>query len=225
MPTPIGGKKQNKSWQKTKSENTKTLILEATLDCFLKLGYNNTTTEKVAAAAGVSRGAMLHHFPQRSELIHAAVIYLHKKRLDVFNEQLTKLNFDAKYSLMGEGIDTFWEQLRSPLFTIFYELQVAARTDPELEAVLKPATVEYQKSWGGMAERIFPDLALSERFSLATRVTVFLLEGMAMDRISSNNSRSEVITDEVIAWLKQALREMFVDVEGIDRESARKLSG
>ena len=225
MTIPIDELEGNKSWQKTKSENTKALILEATLDCFLELGYNNTTTEKVAAAAGVSRGAMLHHFPQRSELIHAAVLFLHRKRLDLFNEQLTRLNFDAKYSLMEEGIDTFWEQLKSPLFTIFYELQMAARTDPELESVLRPATAEYQKSWRSIAEKIFPDLALSERFNLANRVTVFLLEGMAMDRSSMSHRRNVEIADEVVSWLKKSLREMLADVEGIDRESARKRSG
>jgi len=223
--TPIDELDGNKSWQKTKSENTKALILEATLDCFLELGYNNTTTEKVAAAAGVSRGAMLHHFPQRSGLIHAAVLYLHKKRLDLFHEQLTRLNFDAQFSLMEEGIDTFWEQLKSPLFTIFYELQMAARTDPELKSVLRPATSEYQKSWRSIAERIFPDLALSEKFNLANRVTVFLLEGMAMDQISMSERRNVEVADEVVRWLKKSLREMLADVEGIDRESARKRSG
>lgn len=225
MTKPIEELNGNKSWQQTKSEKTKALILEATLDCFLNLGYNNTTTEKVASTAGVSRGAMLHHFPQRSELIHAAVLYLHKKRLDLFNEQLTRLNFDAKYSLMEEGIDTFWEQLKSPLFTIFYELQMAARTDLELESVLRPATSEYQKSWRSMAEKIFPDLALSEKFALSTRVTVFLLEGMAIDRTSMSYRKSEEIADEVVSWLKKALREMFTDVEGIDRQAARNRSG
>jgi len=211
-----------KSWQKAKSENTKTLILEATLDCFMTLGYNNTTTEKVASKAGVSRGAMLHHFPQRSDLIHAAVLFLHKKRLELFHEQLTRINFDAKYSQLGEGIDSFWGQLKSPLFTIFCELQLAARTDAELKSVLGPATREYQRSWLNMAVSIFPDFALSEKFMMANRITVFLLEGMAMDRAIEGEAKREEIAEQVISWLKTALREMFRDVEGIDRESAKK---
>ena len=209
-----------KSWQKTKSENTKMLILKATLDCFLALGYNNTTTEKVASKAGVSRGAMLHHFPQRSDLISAAVLFLHKKRLDLFREQLTEINFAAKYSKLEEGIDSFWEQLKSPLFTIFCELQLAARTDAALKSVLVPATREYQRSWKNMAESIFPDFALSEKFRMANRITVFLLEGMAMDRAIVGEAKGEDIAEQVITWLKIALKEMFRDVEGIDRESA-----
>ena len=81
-----------KSWQKTKSEQTKTAILNAALDCFLSIGFNNTTTEKIAKQAKVSRGAMLHHFPQRLDLIRASVQHLHRKRLEAFEETLSKLN-------------------------------------------------------------------------------------------------------------------------------------
>ena len=66
----------DKTWQQTKSEITRNTILDAAIDCFYELGYGNTTTEKVAKRAGVSRGAMLHHFPSRLELIKAAVARL-----------------------------------------------------------------------------------------------------------------------------------------------------
>ncbi|MFP6802694.1 MAG: helix-turn-helix domain-containing protein, partial [Pseudomonadales bacterium] len=49
---------RDKTWQQTKSENTRAAILEAALACFYDLGYGATTTEKVAKRAGVSRGAM-----------------------------------------------------------------------------------------------------------------------------------------------------------------------
>ena len=49
----------NKTWQQTKSKNTRNTILDAAIECFYKFGYNNTTTEKIAIEAGVSRGAML----------------------------------------------------------------------------------------------------------------------------------------------------------------------
>ena len=56
---------RDKTWQQTKSENTRAAILEGALACFYDLGYRATTTEKVAKRAGVSRGAMLYHFPSR----------------------------------------------------------------------------------------------------------------------------------------------------------------
>jgi hypothetical protein len=73
-----------------------------------------------------------------------------------------------------------------------------------------------------MAMRIFPDLALSEKFDLANMVTLFLLEGMAMDRANMGERGTEDIAEKVKNWLKVTLKEMLSDVEGIDRESAIK---
>lgn len=70
------------SWQAQKSAMTRDRILEAAISCFINLGYTNVTTAKVASTAGVSRGAMLHHFPSKTELIQAAVEYLHDRLLE-----------------------------------------------------------------------------------------------------------------------------------------------
>ncbi len=79
------------SWQAQKSAMTRDKILEAAVDCFIHLGYTNVTTAKVASAAGVSRGAMLHHFPSKTELIQAATEYLHGKLLEDFTSRVRKI--------------------------------------------------------------------------------------------------------------------------------------
>jgi hypothetical protein len=43
-----------------------------------------------------------------------------------------------------------------------------------------------------------------------------------MDRAIVGEAKREDIAEQVITWLKTALKEMFRDVEGIDRESAKK---
>ncbi len=45
-----------KTWQQTKSHLTRKAILAPGVHCFFALGYSNTATENIAAAAGVSRG-------------------------------------------------------------------------------------------------------------------------------------------------------------------------
>ncbi len=206
-----------KTWQQTKSENTRTTILEATLKCFYDLGYNNTTTEKVARKAGVSRGAMLHHFPSRIELIRAAVIHLNQKRLQLFEEQERLINENAEHSLIEEGIDAYWDQLHSPLFTIFHELQVASRTDPGLKEILIPAIREFDNSWQKVSVNVFPDLALSEAFDTANMLTLYLLEGMAVRGVTTGR-----IPARMIPWLKTQLRAMFADVSEVNRETASR---
>ena len=90
---------------------------------------------------------MLHHFPQRLDLIRASVQHLHRKRLEAFEETLSKLNENADFTLVGEGIDAFWDQLQSPLFAVYCELLVASRTDAELKGMLAPAIRDFQTAW------------------------------------------------------------------------------
>ena len=215
MTLPRAQSDADKTWQQTKSENTRTAILDATLECFYELGYNNTTTEKVAGKAGVSRGAMLHHFPSRKALIRAAVMHLNQKRLMQYEEVELKINQGARHSRIGEGIEAFWEQLKSPLYTVFHELRVVARTDADLQEVMNSALAEIEESWVKVTHRLFPDLALSEEWATANLVSKYLLEGMAM-----RGDTEGPVPALIVPWLKERLVEMFSDVREVDRQTA-----
>ena len=51
----------------------RTRLLDATIDCLVERGWSGTTTTLVSQRAGVSRGAQLHHFPTKRDLVVAAV--------------------------------------------------------------------------------------------------------------------------------------------------------
>ncbi|HWL49839.1 MAG TPA: helix-turn-helix domain-containing protein, partial [Acidimicrobiia bacterium] len=57
-------------------------LLEATVECLVELGWAGTTTTVVSERAGVSRGAQLHHFPSKQDLVVAAVEHLSERRRD-----------------------------------------------------------------------------------------------------------------------------------------------
>ena len=216
LPKPIEvADNRDKTWQQTKSENTRAAILEAALACFYDLGYGATTTEKVAKQAGVSRGAMLHHFPSRQHLVLEAVRHIYSKRLQIFKERELKVNEGAEHTRISEGIDAYWQQLQSPLFTVFHELSVAARTDDDLREAMAMEHQNLDKSWVKVAVRLFPDLAQSEDFETANLLTVCLLEGMANRGITSGK-----IPGKMIPLLKRQLSEMFADVRYVDRSIA-----
>ena len=54
--------------------------MEVTIDCLTELGWAGTTTTEVSQRAGVSRGAQLHHFPSKQDLVVAAVEHLTERR-------------------------------------------------------------------------------------------------------------------------------------------------
>ena len=85
-------KRNEKGWQAEKSAMTRLAILEATIQCLLELGYANTTTALIANYAGVSRGAMMHHFPSRMSVMRAVVDHLHQLRLQEYLELMADID-------------------------------------------------------------------------------------------------------------------------------------
>ena len=212
-----------KTWQQTKSANTRHSILDAAIRCFYEFGYNNTTTEKIAKEAGVSRGAMLHHFPSRSELIKASVRHLNEQRIALYLSEESDIQEGAEHSRVEEGIDAYWKQLNTPAFVVFHELQVAARTDPELLEVMIPAIEEFDRLGMKATRELFPDLAMSEEFRRANSLSLYLLEGMAANRFTRDPGP---VVEELLVWLKGELRRSFQDVlTSVDRESAKRRIG
>lgn len=207
----LAAEKGRQTWQQTKSQLTRTAILQAAVECFYEHGYNHTTTDNIATRAAVSRGAMLHHFPSRAELVRATVEYLNQQRIEMFAREETQVQRDAEYSRVEEGIDSYWAQLNTPVFIVFHELKIAARTDQELAQTITPALRQFEAAWYAAVKDIFPDLAMSEAFERANYLTKYMLEGMAVARFAEGDKVPE---EMMLSWLKQELRRSFADVLG-----------
>ena len=59
-------------------------MLAATIDCLVERGYANTSTRHIAARAGVTLGALQHHFSGKADLMAAAVKTLGDRMADEF---------------------------------------------------------------------------------------------------------------------------------------------
>jgi AcrR family transcriptional regulator len=168
-------------WQAAKSALTRGDTLDAALRCFLKLGYSATTTLAIAKEAGVSRGAVVHHFPTRQDLVRAAIECLAVRRMDDFKNLLANLPPDVPQE--QAGLEAYWRHLGSPDFLVFHELVVMARTDPVLEALLRPSLLTIEAQWRSDIRTLFPQWAkLGEKFEFAMDLTQFLLETIALRR-------------------------------------------
>ncbi|CAN5740870.1 TetR/AcrR family transcriptional regulator [soil metagenome] len=117
--------------QAERSAETRTRLLDATIDCLVRYGYGGTTTPRVAEMAGVTRGAQVHHFGSRDDLLLAALQYLATKRIGAgvprFDDSVTKAA-----DPLGAMLDIAWEIHTGPIFIPVVELWVAGRTDKAL---------------------------------------------------------------------------------------------
>ena len=88
-------------------------LLEATVECLVELGWAGTTTTVVSERAGVSRGAQLHHFPSKQELVVAAVEHLSERRREVIAASAANLPTKGRTRAILEVLS---QQFVSPVF-------------------------------------------------------------------------------------------------------------
>lgn len=194
------------TWQARKSASTRVLILDAAISCFYLNGYAQTTTTKIADQAGLSRGAMLHHFPSKTSLVIAAIDHLNGLRLSLFHDKVAAIPEGA--DLVDEGIDVYWQVATDPTFAAFHELTVAARTDEELADILRPALAEFQKQFAELSRDLFPDWRGDpDTFKLALELAQTLVDGLAVENMivhSPDKNR------RVLAFLKSQVYGLLV---------------
>lgn len=124
---------------RTQEERTRAMrqrLLEATVECLVERGWSGTSTTLVSQRAGVSRGAQLHHFPTKNDLVLAAVEHLSEVRGDELRRAAERLPRGKRRT--RAVLDMLAEHFTSPVFAAALELWVAARTDPELHAAVAP---------------------------------------------------------------------------------------
>lgn len=117
--------------QEERSAETRTRLLDATIECLLRYGYAGTTTPRVAELAGVTRGAQVHHFGSKDDLMLAALQHLTAKRISAEVARFS-LDFAGGGDLIDAILELLWDIHSAPIFIPIVELWVAGRTDSAL---------------------------------------------------------------------------------------------
>lgn len=189
-----------------RSVETRRKLMEATVQCLVERGWAGTTTVLVAERAGVSRGAQLHHFRTRGELVAAAVEYVGAQSV---------AEMVGRAAALPKGGDRIAAVVRfiidfyvSPLFTAALELWVAARTDPELTDLV----IDLEARLGRETHRIAVTLLEADERTPGVReavqATLDLARGLALANLLTDDSqRRSRIVRQWSTMLAQALGE------------------
>lgn len=190
----IGGQ----NWQATKSEMTRTAILEATYNCFVHFGYHNTTTPRIADMANLSRGAMTHHFKSREDVIYAGVEHLYRKRIGEYEslmleatqkyrgkDNLTPDNLATNATEIMDGVvRAVWKYFTLSSYQVHLELISASRTDPKLAEHIERLNKNAERVVPKLFKQIFPLIPNDDdKLELVFDLLFFTLRGMSVSYI------------------------------------------
>jgi AcrR family transcriptional regulator len=178
--------------QAERSAGTRARLLDATIECLHDLGYARTSTPEIARRAGLSRGAQLHHFPTKAELVTSAVEHLFGRRREEFLRAFSER--PAGQDPTEAAIDILWSLVTGPTFYVWLELVVAARTEPELREPVAALTDRLTAIIEQTFRELFPAPATPNPFyAVAPRFAFSLLDGLALARINGTDAHKPVL--------------------------------
>ncbi len=181
--------------QQQRRDETRRALLDAAVESLIEVGFARTTTLEVQRRADVSRGALLHHFPSKAELLVAAVAHLAEMRARELKQLSSGLpegraRTDAVLSLL-------WQCFSGTFFQVAMELRTAARTDPELRPVLASAEKVLRDGIIAQARTLFgKDVADHPGLERALDMTLQLMIGAAMSAVLHDDKRLDVLIDD-----------------------------
>lgn len=199
--------KQERRSQKDRSESMQRRVLEATLKCIGERGYYGVSLQDIADAAGVSRGAITHHYVSKIDLVAAAITHFVEWRFSRLQEA-----FEGKTQLpLRSRLDILWDQFQQ-IFPITFELIVALRSDKELLALYK------RRSRGNVEEitlgydDFFPELAGLDIPGVVVSVMTAFYRGAYIEGVSRDAA--------YIQSMKTAFDDMLVNYLQVQKRAA-----
>lgn len=203
-----GAKTTTPSERTPQEERTRLMrrrLMDATVDCLVEFGWAGTTTTVVSQRAGVSRGAQLHHFPSKLDLVVAAVDHLTQLRREDLWAAARDLPEEGR---IRAALDVLGTQFTSPVFLAALELWVAARTDPELKAAVAPLERRLGRETHAQALQMLGVDESRGRNRSLIQATLDLLRGLGLAAtLTDDTARRRAILD---AWAATLDRELEI---------------
>jgi AcrR family transcriptional regulator len=207
-----GPKKPQRVPNVERTAATRAKLLNATIECLADLGYHQTSTVVVTERAKVSRGAMLHHFPTKADLMMAASEHIVDLRREIHGDRLPKLKDDRERFL--HLIDVLWEAFDTPSGIARIEIMLGSRCDRELGPRFRKLNDDLEQRHKERVWQRAQSIGVKDKKTIHAFVQLYAaaVRGLAIDRLSTG-SKTDI--KSAIALLKdfqlQMLEKLLAD--------------
>ncbi|WP_416979580.1 TetR/AcrR family transcriptional regulator [Streptomyces sp. T028] len=187
---------------------TRARIVEAAVESLIESGVAVTTTLEVQRRAGVSRGALLHHFPTHDELLGAAIARLVERNEEAVRKEMATAtqDQDGAGDPLERSLRILGAALRSPSYAAELELWAVARTKPRLREILRRAEGAARRDLYRVLGEVFGgEATAAPGYPLAVGLTVLLLRGMAISEVLHREGGEGTDRDVLLAQWGQVV--------------------
>ncbi|CAM3698621.1 TetR/AcrR family transcriptional regulator [Halomonas sp. FME1] len=193
-------KRQN---QEERSRHTQARVIQATIECILENGIRATSTVDIARQAGVSRGALVHHYPSKTLLMQSALEDLLSREVESVRIMANgvkegALDFDSLLKALHE-------HFKGDLYMVTLEYLTNARTDPNLMKVLAPLGIKFNTSLEYIWEQLVASAEhTSHQNRVALNATLCMMRGMGAQSIWRDDP--ELYRDMLLFWKETLMK-------------------
>ncbi len=192
--------------QAQRSAETQRKLIDGAIAVLHRLGYGATTSGLIAQEAGVSRGAMLHQYPTKVDLMLAVVSDVYSRETNEYRERgMSAVSPRERFYKFPEMM---WDAFTRPSAMAVLEIMMGSRSDPELAARLAPLQRQIEAVSKGTVEAILREAQLPDipEFNAMRRLFVAAVRGLSIDLMLVKD-RAEL--EQSIVLLQRFLRVLY----------------
>ena len=130
--------------QESRSQAARERLLAATIEVLIDRGYNGLTTKEVAARAGFSNGALVHHYKTKADMVIAATARVYDRC--IANGKRIASSAKAQKHPLRAYIDDCLDVYLGWPFIAASEVLLPARTDPALMVQVDKFMQHYRRT-------------------------------------------------------------------------------
>ncbi|WP_312163613.1 TetR/AcrR family transcriptional regulator [Phenylobacterium sp.] len=195
--------------QAERSAETQRRLIDAAVTVLHRVGYGATTSGLIAEEAGVSRGAMLHQYPTKVDLMLAVVSDVYARETSEYQRRGRQA--DSPRERFYKFPEMMWDVLTRPSAMAVLEIMMGSRSDAELAARLAPLQRQIEATSKQTVEQILRegDLPDIPEFNAMRRLFVAAVRGLSIDLMLVKD-RAEL--EQSIILLQRFLRGLYEGV-------------
>ncbi|WP_298956753.1 TetR/AcrR family transcriptional regulator [uncultured Methylobacterium sp.] len=169
--------RRTRKTQQERSADTTARLLEATIDLLHDRGFSRLSTTDIAEQAGLSRGALTHHFASKEEIIVAAIADQLRRSTAALHAMAGEIR--ASGGTTDEIVDFIWAMMTDRLFYVTMEYLPEARHNPPFRAAIVPVVKEFHDGlnavWAELAAQAGVEVG---RALVLMNATMCMIRGM-----------------------------------------------
>ena len=172
--------------QESRSRAAREKLLRATLEVLEARGYSGLTTKEVAIRAGLSNGALMHHYSTKADLVIAAGAHIYEKHIE--SGRRIAASAAARNDPLNAFVSDCVNVYLGATFIPTMEMMLAARTDPLMNAPFDVFMQNYRKTMNGIWLQAFMHAGYSkDEASFTIMSTLNLIRGMGTNALWQKN--------------------------------------